>query len=306
MDHLRRNLAPISDAGWAAIDAEASRVLRHILAARPLVDFEGPKGWEFSAHAVGRTTPITGATPGGMSGGLRGVLPLLELRTAFTLSLAELDTIDRGNEAPDLDPVRDAATRAGIFEDGAVFHGFPAGKIVGITEASVHDPVPLTDDYASYPNRVAEAIGQLRGAGIGGPYGLALGPRCYTGVSETERGGYPLLEHLRLLVGGNVVWAPGVDGAVVLSLRGGDYALIVGEDFSIGFTGTDGDAVSLYIEESFTFQVREERAAVALRYGDGGGQSRAASPARRHGSSRPAARASKRVAPPPSKRRLGR
>jgi len=266
MDHLRRELAPVSEAGWAAIDAEASSALRNILAARPLVDFEGPKGWGYSAHDLGRVVALAAPARDGVVAGVRQVLSLVEFRTAFEVSLTELDSIDRGNQAPDLDAVRLAATGAGLAEDHAVFHGFPAGGIVGITEASVHDPVGLTEDYTEYPRRVAEGIAQLRDAGIGGPYGLALGPRCYTGVTETERNGYPLLEHIRLLVGGNVVWAPGVDGAVVLSLRGGDFALIVGEDFSVGFAGVDGDLVKLYLEESFTFEVREERAAVALRY----------------------------------------
>ncbi len=61
-----------------------------------------------------------------------------------------------------------------------------------------------------------------------GPYAIALGPRCYTGVVETtERGGYPVFEHLRMILGGPVVWAPAVDGAVVLSQRGGDFELVV-------------------------------------------------------------------------------
>jgi uncharacterized linocin/CFP29 family protein len=109
----------------------------------------------------------------------------------------------------------------------------------------------------------------LRSAGIGGPYGLALGPRCYTGVIETtEHGGYPLLEHLKLILGGPVVWAPAVDGAVVLSLRGGDYALELGNDIAIGYSSSDSSSVRLYLEESFTFNVLEDRAAVALRYSD--------------------------------------
>jgi uncharacterized linocin/CFP29 family protein len=266
MDHLRRELAPVSDEAWAAIDAEASSVLRQVLAARPLVDFEGPKGWEHAAHSLGRVTALAPAPRDGVAACIRQVMPLVEFRTPFALSLTELDTIERGNKAPDLDAVRQAANQAGLAEDNAVFHGFAPGGIVGIAEASAHDPVALTDDYTQYPRRVAEAVAQLRDAGIGGPYGLALGPRCYTGVTETDRGGNPLLEHIRLIVGGNVMSAPGVDGAVVLSLRGGDFALIVGEDFSVGYAGDDGETVKLYLEESFTFEVREERAAVALRY----------------------------------------
>ena len=266
MDHLRRDRAPVTDAAWAAIEDEAKRTLHHVLAPRAVVDVEGPHGWQHSAHSVGRVSALRTAPRDGVEAGVREVLPLVELRTGFELSLNELDTIDRGSKAPDLDAVREAANRAGLAEDQAVFHGFAAGGITGITEAVRHDPVTISDDYTNYPRHVASATATLRNAGIGGPYGLALGPQCYTGVVETERGGYPLLEHIRLLVGGNVVWAPGVDGAVVLSLRGGDFALVVGEDFSIGYAGHDGDNVRLFLEESFTFEVREDGAAVAMVY----------------------------------------
>ncbi|HEY2430637.1 MAG TPA: family 1 encapsulin nanocompartment shell protein [Acidimicrobiales bacterium] len=266
-DHLRRAHAPVTDQAWAQIDAEAARTLRHVLAARALVDFEGPKGWEYSAHSCGKVADLGAGPQEGVSAAARQVLPLVELRTPFTMSLAELDTIDRGNQAAELDAVTDAANRAGLAEDRTVFHGFAGGGITGIAEAGGYDAVSLSEDYSRYPSSVAKAVAMLRMAGIGGPYGIALGPRCYTGVVETtEHGGYPLLEHIKLILGGPVVWAPGVDGAVVLSMRGGDFALIVGEDFSVGYAGSDGDTVELFLEESMTFEVREPRAAVALRY----------------------------------------
>lgn len=267
MDHLRRQLAPITDEAWSMIDAEAARTLRHVLAGRALVDVEGPHGWNFSAHNCGGVEVLAHDAAGGVLAARRAVQPLVELRTPFDLSLSELDTVERGNQAPDIDAVVDAANRAGLAEDKAIFHGFAAGGITGIAEASAHPPMALTTDYAEYPSVVARAVAALRTSGIGGPYGIALGPRCYAGVVETtEKGGYPLIEHLRLILGGPVVWAPGVDGAVVLSVRGGDFALILGEDLSIGYAGQDGDKVTLYIEESLTFEVREGRAAVALTY----------------------------------------
>jgi uncharacterized linocin/CFP29 family protein len=63
------------------------------------------------------------------------------------------------------------------------------------------------------------------------------------------------------------VWAPGVQGGIVLSLRGGDFLLDCGQDLSIGYVDHDADLVRLYIEESFTFRVLEPDAAVALRVG---------------------------------------
>jgi len=83
-------------------------------------------------------------------------------------------------------------------------------------------------------------------------------------LETSEHGGYPLLEHLREIVAGPLVWSPGVDGAVVVSLRGGDFLFDSGEDISIGYDHHDADAVHLYFEESFSFRVVTPEAAVAL------------------------------------------
>jgi len=61
------------------------------------------------------------------------------------------------------------------------------------------------------------------------------------------------------------VWAPGVHGAIVLSIRGGDVKLECGQDLAIGYESHDGDAVRLYLEESFSFHVATPEAAVALK-----------------------------------------
>jgi uncharacterized linocin/CFP29 family protein len=269
MDHLRRALAPISDAAWAQIDEEATRMLKHLLAARGLVDFTGPKGWDHAAEASGRVRPAVPAIVEGVDGGVREVRPLIEFRTPFELSLAELDAVDRGAPDPDLDPLIEAARRAALAEDKAMFHGYEPGGIAGISPASPHQRLQLSDDFDKYPGVVARAVARLRQAGVGGPYAIALGPRCYTGVIETtEHGGYPVLEHVRLILGGPVVWAPAVNGAIVLSQRGGDYEMVCGQDVSIGYRGHTDSSVQLYLEESFTLVVRDPRAAVALEYAD--------------------------------------
>jgi uncharacterized linocin/CFP29 family protein len=269
MDHLRRDLAPISTATWAAIETEASRSLAHFLGMRPLIDVSGPHGWQHSADSLGRAETI--APPIGPLGGsgaiarLRRVQPLVELRTAFTLSREETDAIDRGAEDPDLHAVTEAARHAAATEDSLIVDGYPAAGITGIAPGAPRGPLKLGDDYSEYPGVVARAVALLRTAGIGGGYGIALGTRAYTGVVETtERGGYPVLEHIRLILGGPVIWAPAVEGAIVVSLRGGDYRLVCGEDFSIGYAGHDETSVDLYLEESVTFHIVEPSAAVAL------------------------------------------
>jgi uncharacterized linocin/CFP29 family protein len=267
VNHLFRELAPVSDAAWTEIEREAKRALENFLAARRLVDFTGPHGWTYSASTVGSVEPVTAKPADGVDAALRQVQPVVELRAPFVLERSELDAIDRGHTSPDLDPVVDAARAVASAEDRAVFHGFDAARINGIAESSPHDAVELGDSFGQYPTWVATAVARLRDAGVEGPYGIALGPRCYSGILETtEDGGYPILERLRLILDGAVVYAPAVDGAVVLSLRGDDFELSCGQDVSIGFDHADDRAVHLYLEESFAFHAHSPEAAVALRY----------------------------------------
>jgi uncharacterized linocin/CFP29 family protein len=265
MSHLLREHAPITETGWGVIDAEARARLTPALAARKLVDFAGPHGWTRSAVNLGRTRPLADAPVEGVGAAQRRVLAIVELRAAFTLGRDELRDADRGAPDVDLAPLDAAAAHIARAENRAVFHGWDSAGITGIAQASAHEPIALGDDCATYPRHVARAVEALLSAGIDGPYGLALGPEPYTRVLETsEHGGYPLLEHLRKIIGGPLVWAPGVDGAVVVSQRGGDFLFDVGEDLAIGYESHDASGVELYLLESFAFRVATPDAAVAL------------------------------------------
>jgi uncharacterized linocin/CFP29 family protein len=266
MNHLLRQLAPISDAGWELLDDEARERLQGSLAARRLVDFAGPNGWEHSATNLGRTETIASPAADGVSAAQRRVLPLVELRAEFSVSLAELRDNDRGAVDADLEQLDEAAQRIAIAENVAVFHGWARVGITGIADASPVEARPLGDSAEGYPRSVAHAVEALREVGVEGPYGLALGPDEYTRVIETaEHGGYPLFDHLaKILAGGPIVWAPGVKGAVVLSLRGGDFLFESGQDLAIGYSHHDADAVHLYLEESFSFVVATPEAAAPL------------------------------------------
>ena len=273
MNNLKRELAPISDAAWEAIDAEAKRVLKLKLAGRKLVDFGGPHGPDKAAVNTGRIEPLTPAPLAGVDAGRREIVNLIELRSYFDLSRVEMDTVERGSKDPELQPLIDAAGRVAFAEDAAVFHGYAAGGIQGISQASSHPTLPIPDDYQAYPQSIAEATRLLRLAGVDGPYGIALGPRYYTGLTQaTGDGGYPVLNVVRKLVDGPLVWAPAVNGAVVLSLRGGDFELTVGRDLSIGYHGHTETSIRLYLVESMAFRVLTPEAAVALAHRDRGGK----------------------------------
>ena len=96
---------------------------------------------------------------------------------------------------------------------------------------------------------------------------VIVGPRCYVGLTETTTGGgYRVYDHVKRLLNGPLVWTPGIDGAIVLSVRGGDFELTVGEDLSIGYLNHTADKVRLYLQESLTFRVITAEAAIPLRY----------------------------------------
>ncbi|CAO5187260.1 Type 1 encapsulin shell protein [Frankia sp. AiPs1] len=265
MNHLLRGHAPLTDAAWKAVDEEAKARLTTNLAARKVVDFAGPHGWEYSSTPLGRVELLSPPPSDGVSARVRTVQPVIELRVGFTLDRSQLADADRGADDIDLDPLQEAVRRIAVTENSVVFHGYPQAGLVGITEASSHPALTLQPGTETYPPTVAKAVALLRRAGISGPYALALEPDSYTAVIETaEHGGYLLLAHLQHILDGPVVQAPGITGAVVLSLRGGDFVLESGQDLSIGYAAHTVDTVDLYLEESFTFRVAEPDAAVAL------------------------------------------
>lgn len=264
MNELFRELAPISERAWDEIDQEAARVLKRTLAGRKVVDFSGPHGWQTSAINLGRVEELKETPEGAAEAKLRRVQPLVEVRIPFDISRRELSAASRGAEDTELEPVTLAARRAALAEDRSVFHGWAAASIDGIFEQSERLERSKSASIADYPALVAEALDRLRIEGVAGPYAFVVGRDCYTALATTLLDGYPLIRLVERQLDGPIVWAPGVEGAVVLSLRGGDFELSVGQDFSIGYLSHDAEKVRLYIQETFTFRALGPEAAVCL------------------------------------------
>jgi uncharacterized linocin/CFP29 family protein len=271
MNHLFREKAPITATGWEEIEKEARRTLRALLAARRVVDFKGPLGWGASDVELGRADPI--ASPSGanqVQARLRRIQPLVELRIPFDMPRTELDAIDRGARDPDLDTVTAAARQIAIAEDRAIFHGYEAAHITGICQRRAGVGVPLGASHADYPLAVATALTRMRDEGVEGPFSVVLNDQLYRDLSARTDSGYPIISHVKRLVDGDIVWAPGIDGGLVISQRGGDFELSVGQDFSIGYLEHDTATVQLYLEESFTFLILTDEGAVPLTAGGRG------------------------------------
>ncbi|WJR76707.1 family 1 encapsulin nanocompartment shell protein [Bradyrhizobium sp. NP1] len=263
MNNLHRGLAPISDAAWAQIEEEASRTLKRHLAARRVVDVEGPKGTDFSAVGTGHQRQIE--APGeGIQAAQRDVKALVELRVPFELTRQAIDDVERGANDSDWDPLKEAARKIAFAEDRAIFDGYGAAGIVGIRQGSSNPVLTLPSNVQDYPGVVAQAVSQLRLAGVNGPYTLLLGTEPYTAIGGSSDDGYPILQHVQRLVDGKIIWAPAIEGGVVLSTRGGDFELAIGQDISIGYLSHSETAVRLYFQESITFLLLTTEAVVSL------------------------------------------
>lgn len=263
MNNLHRDLAPISSAAWAEIEEEATRTLRRHLAGRRVVDTNGPQGLKLAGVGTGRGTGIA-APEDGIRAVTREVLPLVELRVPFTLSRSEIDAVDRGSADSDWQPVKDAARKIAFAEDRAIFDGYAAGGIKGIRTETSNPHLTLPASANDYPRVIAKALASLRLAGVNGPYSIVLGEKAYQAVSGGDDEGYPIRKHIESLIDGKLVWAPATEGAFIVTMRGGDLVLELGQDFSIGYLSHTAETVELYIEESFTFRVLTSEAAVAL------------------------------------------
>jgi len=263
MNNLHRELAPISDAAWEQIEEETTRTLKRYLAGRRVVDVPSPGGIAMPGVGTGHLLSIK--APGdGILARQREVKPLVELRVPFELSRHDIDDVERGSNDSDWQPAKDASKKIAFAEDRAIFAGYPEAGIQGIREATSNPIDTLPADVRDYPDAIAHALSQLRLVGVNGPYSVLLGANEYTALAETRDHGYPVLEHVKRIVDSKIVWAPALEGAVVLTTRGGDFELDLGQDVSIGYLSHTEETVKLYLQETFVFRVLTTEASVVL------------------------------------------
>src|ERR1700745_3287186 len=248
MNNLYRELAPISDAAWADIEEEGRRTFEQHVAARRVVDLKGPDGPTLASVNTGHLTGVD-APADGVIAHLRQAQPLVRLRAPFTVNRADVDDVERGAQDADWHPVKDAPKKIAFAEDRAVFEGYYAGGITGIRQSTSNPALTLPAEARDYPNVVRQAVSRLRLAGVGGPVSLLLSAEAYIMVSETSDHGYPIREHLARVIDGEIIWAPAIDGAFLLSARGGGFALRLGQDLSIGYLTHDAGPVPLDLRE---------------------------------------------------------
>jgi uncharacterized linocin/CFP29 family protein len=263
MNNLYRELAPITETAWAEIELEASRTFKRHIAGRRVVDVSDPGGPVTAAVSTGRLLDVKAPTDGVIAR-LRASKPLVRLRVPFTLSRSEIDDVERGSKDSDWDPVKAAAKKLAFVEDRAIFEGYSGASIEGIRSCSSNPALKLPKEVRDFPDVISQALSGLRLAGVDGPYSVLLSADAYIKVSETTEHGYPIREHIRRLIDGDIIWAPAIDGAFVLTTRGGDFDLQLGTDVSIGYLSHDADTLQLYMQETMTFLCYTAEASVCL------------------------------------------
>ncbi len=263
MDILRKSMAPISDAAWEEINETAVEVLTSVLSGRKFLDIEGPKGWDYAALSTGRIQ-VPANQKGAVKYGTHQVLPLVEARVPFELNIWELDNVARGAEDIDLEAMEDAAREIAKFEETAIYEGFKAGQIAGLKQRSDYDVMPFPQVGEEIAGAIATAVSKLKANSIEGPYSLVLNTEKWQQVNAYVKG-YPLRKQLESLLGGSIIMAPYVKDSYLVSERGGDFRLVLGQDLSIGYESHNNKTVQLYFTESFTFQVIDPAAVLVLK-----------------------------------------
>lgn len=262
MDFLKRTLAPIPKEAWSELDEEARKVLMCAISARKIVDMTGPLGWGYAALSEG-TLELAGGSPvEGLSYGTRKVTPMTEIRVPFTMPIWALDDIARGCKTVDYTPVQDAARKAALFEDMSIYFGVEDTGIVGLMSEAENKAIDVKLEDDAIVEAVVSAKKVLHDIGIGGPYALVapypLYNKIISGVKE-----YPLKKRVESVVD-KIVLSPQLNACMLISTRGGDNELVIGQDFSIGYLSSTLSDVTFYITETLTFKCYNPQAFVPL------------------------------------------
>lgn len=90
------------------------------------------------------------------------------------------------------------------------------------------------------------------------PYSLVVGREAYK-LLNTVHEGYPLIKTVSSIIDGKVILSEAVEGAFLMPYDHEDIELTIGQDFSIGYENHDDKKIKLFITESLTFRVLDEK-----------------------------------------------
>ena len=266
MDILKRELAPIPMEAWAEIDEQATRSLTAMLSGRKVLDVTGPMGTDFPGVPEGRLNYPKKQPKSGLKYGIRKVHHIVEVRVPFELDIAEMDNVVRGARDVDLADLENAARTTALFEEQVIYHGLPEANISGLKICVGDECLTIGSKPEELLEGIAQGVTSFTSRSIEGPYSFIVGPKLWSRMSSHVQG-YPIKMQAETILGGPVLLSPYLSDtyeneAYMITQRGGDLELILGQDLAIGYESSTAAKVKLYFTESFTFRVLEPLAVI--------------------------------------------
>jgi uncharacterized linocin/CFP29 family protein len=263
MNIFKKSLAPLTDKAWSEITDRTKQILNAYLTARKFVDINGPNGMEMGGISTGRLVVPENQSLEGVNYGIREFMPLVEVRKPFELDLWELDNIERGAKDIDLSPLENAAREVAVFEENAIYEGFQPAKIIGLEKAAEGSLFALPTDANAFLKEIGNQIINLTRKTVQGPYTLVINEMEWLELIKLSEG-YPIQKQLKTVLGGKVLINHFNKNSFLLTERGGDYELVIGQDYTLGYDSHTTSKVKLFLTGSFTFRVLSPEAIVVF------------------------------------------
>ena len=263
MDILRRDSARLSDRVWKELDEAAATAARHVMTARRIATFDGPRGWDYIATPLG-TMKACETHEGKAIICVPEIALLAQIRADFGLPWSAIEAFERGGPALDTAPAEDAAREVGLAEDRVAYAGQPVGT--GFLEGDESPRFRLGDwsDPARVLADVLGAVETLDRLAVPGPYEAVLSPERYYAYLAAANRGYPVTRHAKGIVADVHRSLVMQDGGALFSMRGGDFILTVGGDLAVGYRSHDRDALHLFCVETLAPQTLSPDAVCVL------------------------------------------
>ena len=257
--YLGREDAPVSAEIWKLLDTTMIEAAKSQLSGRRLISIDGPFGFGL------KVIPLSDCE---VADGISGspFVPVNLVSTTFFLGKRDLAAVERDRLVLDADPVACAAMACATKEDEIIFNGILDTSGLLAAEGSASLALAKWDKVGVAADQVISAVTKLDDAGFHGSYCMALAPAQYNLLLRRyPQGDGTELDHIRTILGGDVVKAPVLKKGGVLLASGRQYcSIVIGQDMSIGYNGPAGDALEFSISESLALLIRAPEAICVL------------------------------------------
>jgi uncharacterized linocin/CFP29 family protein len=195
--------------------------------------------------------------------------PVAYTAVEFELPLREIASFQEMGLPMTLRPAANAAIALARTEDDLIFNGSRETGVDGLLTVKGSQSVEGFDwnTIGDAANTIIAAITKLDGAGLHGPYTLALAPGLYNLLLRRyPQGEMTELQHLSVMVTSGIVKSPAIASGGVLMAYGKEFASIVlGQDIMTGFIGPESTGFRFVISESVFLRIVFPEAICVLR-----------------------------------------